>query len=98
MRDMTSTTKQLNVEQLAPLLTDFIKRSSQARQVQIKDLRLLTGGASRQTWSFDAPIEHANGQAEVLPLILRNDPYEGTQSVIERSLEVPLIQAGYTLS
>ena len=92
---MTATTKQLNVEQLAPLLADFIKCSTQARQVQIKDLRLLTGGASRQTWSFDALIEHANGQAEVLPLILRSDPHEGPQSVMDRTLEFHIIEAVY---
>ena len=92
---MSSTTKQTSPEHLALLLADFIKRSSQARQVQIKDLRLLTGGASRQTWSFDALIEYANGQAETLPLILRSDPHEGPQSVMDRALEFHIIEAVY---
>jgi len=90
---MTPTTKQLNAERLLPLLADFIKRSSHARQAQIKDIRLLTGGASRQTWSFDATIEHTNGRRETLPLILRSDPHEGPQSVMDRTLEFRLIKA-----
>ena len=92
---MTSTIKQPNAEQLAPLLVDFITRSTHARQVQIKDLRLLTGGASRQTWSFDARIEHTNGQQSSLPLILRSDPHEGPQSVMDRTLEFHVIEAVY---
>src|SRR5581483_10241670 len=90
---MTPTTKQLDAERLTPLLADFIKRSSRARQVQIKGLRLLTGGASRQTWSFDAAIEHTDGRRETLPLILRSDPHEGPQSVMDRTLEFRLIEA-----
>ncbi|MGE0822532.1 MAG: phosphotransferase family protein [Candidatus Binatia bacterium] len=82
-------------EQLAPLLADFIKRSSQARQVQIHDLRLLTGGASRQTWSFDAVIEQTDGKHETLPLILRSDPQEGPQTVMDRTLEFRIIEAAY---
>ncbi len=92
---MTSTTKQLTSEQLAPRLADFIKRSSYARQVQIENLRLLTGGASRQTWSFDAQIEHTNGQTETLPLILRSDPHEGPQSTMDRTLEFHILEAVY---
>ena len=64
-------------EQLAPLLAEFVKRASQPHQVQhvrIENLRLLTGGASRQTWSFDATVEHAAGRVVTLPLVLRSDP------------------------
>src|SRR5713226_8767578 len=85
-------------EQLAPLLAEFIKRASPPRQVQqvrIEDLRLLTGGASRQTWSFDAIVEQTDGQIVTLPLVLRSDPQEGPQSVMERSLEYRVIEAAY---
>lgn len=92
---MSTPTKQLDAEQLTPLLTDFIKRSSLARRVQIHNLRLLTGGASRQTWSFDAMIEQSNGQAETLPLILRSDPHEGPQSEMDRTLEYRLIKTAH---
>jgi aminoglycoside phosphotransferase (APT) family kinase protein len=40
--------------------------------VEVRDLRLLTGGASRQTWSFDA----VTPSGDVRPLILRRDPPE----------------------
>ncbi len=85
-------------EQFAPLLAEFIKRASPPRQVQqvrIEDLRLLTGGASRQTWSFDAIVEQTDGQIVTLPLVLRSDPQEGPQSVMERSLEYRVIEAAY---
>src|SRR5262249_17432439 len=88
----------LTPEQLAPVLAEFIKRSSQppqVRQVRIEGLRLLTGGASRQTWSFDAIVEHAEGQVVTLPLVLRSDPLEGPQSVMDRSLEYRVIDAAY---
>jgi aminoglycoside phosphotransferase (APT) family kinase protein len=37
--------------------------------VEIRDLKRLTGGASRETWSFDAVL----GSGELRPLILRRD-------------------------
>lgn len=88
----------LKPERLAPLLAEFLKRSfrpSQVRRVQILNLCLLTGGASRQTWSFDAAIEYADGQTATLPLVLRSDPQEGPRSVMERSLEYRVIEAAY---
>jgi aminoglycoside phosphotransferase (APT) family kinase protein len=84
--------------QLTSLLAEFIKRASQARQVQqvrIEGLRLLTGGASRQTWSFDAIVEYADGQVATLPLVLRSDPREGPQGLMDRSLEYRVIGAAY---
>jgi aminoglycoside phosphotransferase (APT) family kinase protein len=84
--------------QLTSLLAEFIKRASQARQVQqvrIEGLRLLTGGASRQTWSFDAIVEYADGQVATLPLVLRGDPREGPQGLMDRSLEYRVIEAAY---
>ena len=89
---------QLSPRELAPVLAEFFKRAAyppEVRQVQIEGLRLLTGGASRQTWSFDAIIERANGQVVTLPLILRNDPQEGPQAFMERSLEYHVLEAAY---
>jgi len=82
-------------EQLAPFLAEFIKRASHARQVRVENLRLLTGGASRQTWSFDGIIEDAAGQVVTLPLVLRSDPQEGPQGLMDRSLEYRVIEAVY---
>lgn len=85
-------------EQLSLVLAEFIKRASQphqAQQVRIEGLRLLTGGASRQTWSFDAVIEQADEQVATLPLVLRSDPQEGPQGLMDRSLEYRVIEAAY---
>src|SRR5262245_34026917 len=97
-RSMSTPTKYPTPEQVAPVLADFLKRSYQPspRQVRIDNLRLLTGGASRQTWSFDAVVEQADEQVVTLPLILRSDPQEGPQAAMERSLEFQVIKAAYT--
>jgi aminoglycoside phosphotransferase (APT) family kinase protein len=88
----------LTPDTLTPLLADFLQRSfqPQSRQVQVESLRLLTGGASRQTWSFDVLIEQADGRTVTFPLILRCDPPEGPQAVMSRALEFYTIQAAYS--
>ncbi|MDO8615008.1 MAG: phosphotransferase family protein [Dehalococcoidia bacterium] len=77
---------------VAAKLHAFLQRSHGARAVRILDLRLLTGGASRQTWSFDAVIEHADGRAETLPLVCRSDPRRA-QNLMSRETEFALLQA-----
>ena len=64
-------------DELRDRLTEFLKQSHGARSVRVEGLRLLTGGASRQTWSFDAVIEDAKGQCSTMPLVLRGDPRRG---------------------
>jgi aminoglycoside phosphotransferase (APT) family kinase protein len=54
-------------EQLRAVLFDTL-----GRDLAIEDLHQLTGGASRQTWSFDA----VGAEGERRPLILRRDPPE----------------------
>lgn len=94
---MSTTTKSPTPEHLALLLVDFLRRSYSPppRQVRIDKLRLLTGGASRQTWSFDAVVERTDGHVETFPLILRSDPQEGPQAVMERNLEFRVITAAH---
>ena len=73
----------ISIDELSQRLADFLKRSFSAaqektlQQVHVRGLRLLTGGASRQTWSFDAVLEEPDGQTQPLPLILRSDPPGG---------------------
>lgn len=55
----------------------------------IRDLRLLTGGASMQTWSFDAVDE--GGAA--MPLILRRRPVGSGEGGLALSIEAALIAA-----
>ena len=60
-------------DDLREKLEAFLMRTHDARSVKIDNLRRLTGGASKQTWAFDATIEDGNGQREV-PLVMRSDP------------------------
>ncbi len=79
-------------EDLGERLAAFLTRHHNARAVEIRDLKLLTGGASRQTWSFDATIEHANGRTETLALILRMDPRR-QQGLMSRETEFQVLKA-----
>ena len=79
-------------EELRERLAEFLTRSHNARSVQIDGLRLLTGGASRQTWSFDAIIEDAGGRSTTTPLVLRGDPRRGAGS-LGGEIEYRLLEA-----
>lgn len=100
---MTTTTPvpQFSSDTLTPLLADFLLQAfrnvekAPIRQLAVKDLRLLTGGASRQTWSFDAVLESEAEEVATLPLILRCDPPGGPQAVMDRSLEFRTIAAAH---
>jgi aminoglycoside phosphotransferase (APT) family kinase protein len=84
----------LDAEVLRERLTAFLTRAHDAKSVRIDDLRLLTGGASRQTWSFDATIEAADGSTQTLPLVLRADPRK-TAGLMARETEYRLLEAAY---
>jgi aminoglycoside phosphotransferase (APT) family kinase protein len=81
-------------EDIAEKLRDFLQRSHNARSVRIENVRLLTGGASRQTWSFDAEIEHADGRTETLALIARADQRQ-TAGLMTRETEYRLLEAAH---
>ena len=82
-------------EELTEKLSAFLQRSHEARSVAIDNLRLLTGGASRQTWSFDAAIEHPDGRRESLPLVMRSDIREGSTGSNTRDVEYKVLEAAY---
>ena len=81
-------------EDLSERLTALLKRAHSARSVRIEGLRLLTGGASRQTWSFDAVIERTDGKSETLALVLRMDPRQ-QPGLMPREMEYRLLAAAY---
>ena len=81
----------MDSDELRRKLTDFIKRSLGARSVRVEGLRLLTGGASRQTWSLDASIEGSRGEARTVPLVLRSDPRRGP-TFMQREVEYRLLK------
>lgn len=79
-------------EELADRLAAFLQRHHGARSVHIEGLRLLTGGASRQTWAFDAKIEFADGRRQTLPLVMRADARRGP-NFMSRRTEYRLLEA-----
>jgi aminoglycoside phosphotransferase (APT) family kinase protein len=82
----------LTPEEVGERLSAFLQRHHAAKSVRIEELRLLTGGASRQTWSFDAAIEHPDGRTETLNLVARADPRKGP-SVMSRDVEYGVLEA-----
>ena len=78
---ISTRSRSLEPKQLGERLAEFLKRSHRARSIQIEGLRLLTGGASRQTWSFDATIEDEDGRVRTVLLVLRSNPREGPSSM-----------------
>jgi aminoglycoside phosphotransferase (APT) family kinase protein len=81
-------------ESLAAALADLLTRRYGAARAEVAGLRLLTGGASRQTWSFDALLQYADGRTETLPLVLRMDPRRGP-NFMERETEYKLLDAAF---
>ncbi len=75
-------------EDLSERLAAFLSRAHGCA-VRIEGLRLLTGGASHQTWSFDAVID--DGSSRTLPLVLRSDPRRG--EFIAGGVEYRLLEA-----
>jgi aminoglycoside phosphotransferase (APT) family kinase protein len=73
-------------EELSERLAAFLTRAHNARAVRISNLRLMTGGASRQTWALDAVID-----GKTLPLVLRSDPRRS--QVITGAVEYRLLEA-----
>ncbi|MEX2159786.1 MAG: phosphotransferase family protein [Dehalococcoidia bacterium] len=80
--------------ELSERLADFLKRSHNARSVRIENLRLLTGGASRQTWAFDATVEDDDNSIDTYPLVLRRDP-RASVGLMARETEYRVLEAAY---
>ena len=72
----------------------FIARQTGATSVRVADLRRLTGGASRETWSLDAVVERGDGSTETLPLILQRD-VRGAPRELSRPMEFQLMKAAF---
>jgi aminoglycoside phosphotransferase (APT) family kinase protein len=65
-------------------MSDFLPALERALGMRVENLTRLSGGASQETWSFDA-----TGNGEMLPLILRRAP-RGVRVIPEGSTSVPL--------
>ncbi len=75
-------------------LTLFVADKAGADEVQIENLARLSGGASRETWSFDARISRG-GTVETIEAIFRCDPIPGQPTMPGRELEYHLIKAAW---
>ena len=69
-------------------LADFVAEKSGRANVSVENLARLSGGASRETWTFDAPELEIEG-------IFRCDPIPGVPSMPGRVLEYHLIKAAW---
>ncbi|GIW40895.1 MAG: tyrosine protein kinase:aminoglycoside phosphotransferase [Candidatus Binatia bacterium] len=63
----------MTTEEMRKRLASFVAAREGVREVRIEGLRPLPGGASRETWSFDAVYERGGAMLR-LPLVLRRDP------------------------
>lgn len=80
----------VNAADLQSRLASFLARESSAATVAIDGLRRVAGGASRETWAFDASFDGRAARA----LILRRDP--GKTSVgSDRGLEFRVLLAAH---
>ncbi|MBA4179080.1 MAG: phosphotransferase family protein [Anaerolinea sp.] len=75
-------------------LTSFVREKSAADAVRLENLVRLSGGASRETWTFDAHLQ-GKGGAETIEGIFRCDPIPGVPSMPGRALEYHLIKAAW---
>lgn len=74
-------------EEVSAALSAFLAKHHGAASVRIDGMRLLTGGASRQTWSFDAIVD-----GETFELVARADPRRGPK-VMSRDVEYRVLEA-----
>ena len=75
-------------------LIALIQRKTGARAVEVAKLARLSGGASRETWAFDATIEGGT-HAGALEGIFRADPVKGWPTSPGRTLEFHTIRAAF---
>jgi len=88
--DQVLTTKLVNRSQHAEHRTDvnvlpaklegYLKRETGQRDITLANLKRLSGGASKEQFTFDLTWRHAGGSVRTRKLILRMDPVE---SVVE---------------
>jgi len=75
-------------------LVAFILEKTAARSVNVENLARFSGGASRETWSFDATASTPDGEQR-FEAIFRCDPIAGVESSPGRALEYYLIKAAW---
>lgn len=84
----------MKLEEVQEGLAKFIAGHTGASNVAIENAARLSGGASRETWTFDAEWDDASGHQR-LEGILRADPVVGAPSMPGRALEYTSIKAAW---
>jgi aminoglycoside phosphotransferase (APT) family kinase protein len=79
-------------EELARNIEAFVSQEMGVA-ARVSDLRRLTGGASRETWSLDVTLARDGGD-ELLPLILQRD-VRGAPKELTRPMEFQLMKAAF---
>ena len=82
----------METQDLGRRLLLFLRRWY-GEEVEVRGLRLLAGGAHRQTWAFDAHIQGKDGTTQVLPLVYRSDPALLEVGFIPREQEYKVLRA-----
>lgn len=78
-------------DELASNIERFISNETGVA-ARVSDLRRLTGGASRETWSLDVALDRGSGES--LPLILQRD-VRGAAKALSRPMEFALMKAAF---
>jgi aminoglycoside phosphotransferase (APT) family kinase protein len=79
-------------DELADRLRDFVATASGTPNVAVSNVRRVAGGASRETWAFEARFDERSAPRS---LILRRDP--GRTSVgSDRGIEFRVLRAAHT--
>ena len=74
-------------------LSALLKDQLGARRVSVENVQPIFGGYSRETFSFDARIEHPDGRIDNRALILRRDPVPASSILpTDRGIEFRLLQ------
>jgi aminoglycoside phosphotransferase (APT) family kinase protein len=81
-------------DQMARLLTDFIRDQGSFKSVALENLRKMPGGASREIWSFDCAMEKSGGNLERRSMVLRRDPGQHNIATNRRN-EFMVIRAAF---
>ncbi|MCC7365502.1 MAG: phosphotransferase family protein [Dehalococcoidia bacterium] len=84
----------MQTEEVERGLAAFVQRNTGARAVRIENAARLSGGASRETWTWDADVEY-DDRVERIPGILRANPTKDMPARAARELEYWVIRAAW---
>ncbi|MPZ23539.1 MAG: phosphotransferase [Dehalococcoidia bacterium] len=84
----------IDSDEIKATVPGLIQAELGAAAVSIEGIRLMTGGASRQIWAFDAIATNGDAATVRLPLVLRSEPVGGVVTDAQTP-EFELLQAAH---